>query len=177
MHKALFLDRDGVVNVDYGYVHKKENFHFIDGIFDLVKAANKKKFKVIIVTNQAGIARGYFSEKQFLEITNWMKECFQKNDCFIDKVYYCPFHPTEGIGPYLRDAFCRKPNPGMLFSARKEVGVDFSKSILVGDSKSDMIAAERAGINKLFFYNKKASQKKYESVQSLHQILDFINDF
>ena len=94
-NNALFLDRDGVINIDHGYVHQKENFNFIDGIFDLVKMANKHHFKVIVVTNQAGIARGLYSEDNFNVLTEWMISEFNKNNAYIDKVYFSP--PKDGL--------------------------------------------------------------------------------
>ena len=105
--KALFLDRDGVINIDYGYVYKKEKFIFINGIFNLVKQAKLKDYKVVVITNQSGIGRGYYSERDFLLLTKWMKEVFIKNEALIDKVYYSPFHPVFGIGKYKKNEITR----------------------------------------------------------------------
>lgn len=153
-NRALFLDRDGVINEDLGYVHEKENFFFIEGVFDLIRVAAKEGFKIVVVTNQAGIGRGYYTEKQFLDLTDWMIEEFLKKECPVDKVYYSPFHPTEGIGLYRKSDFSRKPNPGMLFEARDELNIDMTRSLIIGDKESDMVAGARAGLGTLLYFNR-----------------------
>lgn len=144
--RALFLDRDGVINVDHGYVHAPEKFQFVDGVFDLVKAAKAAGFAVVVVTNQAGIARGYYSEEQFHRLSAWMCEQFERQGGSIDKVYFSPYHPTAGIGRYLKDDESRKPRPGMLLQARRELGVSLERSILVGDQPTDIEAGHAAGV-------------------------------
>lgn len=146
MNRALFLDRDGVINVNHGYVHTAENFHFVDGIFELVRAAKSARFEVVVVTNQAGIARGFYSEAQFHRLTAWMCEQFERRGGSIDKVYFSPYHPTAGIGEYLRDEDTRKPRPGMILKARQELGLSLDESILVGDQPSDLQAGHSAGV-------------------------------
>jgi D-glycero-D-manno-heptose 1,7-bisphosphate phosphatase len=143
---ALFLDRDGVINLDFGYVHKASDFVFCDGIFDLVRTANQNHLTVIVVTNQAGIGRGYFSEETFHELTEWMSGQFLNMGARIDHVYFSPYHPTEAIGAYRKDDFSRKPNPGMLLQAMAEHDIDLSQSLLVGDNISDMQAGLAAGV-------------------------------
>lgn len=149
LRPALFLDRDGVINVDHGYVHRPENFEFMPGIFKLVRAANERGYLVVVVTNQAGIGRGYYSEAQFLLLTDWMKERFKAEGARIDAVYFCPFHPEHGVGEYRRESECRKPGPGMLLQAKKDLNVDLIKSILVGDKPSDIAAGKAAGVGTL----------------------------
>ena len=172
MNKALFLDRDGVINNDLGYVHKQKDIIFLPGIFELVKKAKSLNYLVVIVTNQAGIGRGYYSVAQFKNLTDWMKNKFIENDGFIDAVYFCPYHPTEGIGNYKIDSSLRKPKPGMLHKASLDLDINLSDSIMVGDNLTDMQAAESAGINKLFLYGKKSSL--YHSIDSLFQLIDFL---
>lgn len=149
---ALFLDRDGVINVDYGYVHTPENFQFIEGIFDLVSAANRSGYLIVVVTNQAGIGRGYYSEEQFHVLTDWMKKKFIENGCKIDAVYFCPHHPEKGIGIYRQQSNWRKPAPGMILAAKHDLDIDLNKSILVGDSLKDIQAAQAAGIDQVFMF-------------------------
>lgn len=149
---ALFLDRDGVINVDHGYVHMPENFQFIEGIFDLVALANRAGYLVVVVTNQAGIGRGYYSEAQFHELTRWMMCRFAEHGGKIDGVYFCPYHPEHGIGRYRRKSEFRKPAPGMLLQAQSELGIDLQQSILIGDKLSDMAAGRSAGVGTLLHF-------------------------
>ncbi len=100
---ALFLDRDGVINIDHAYVCKKENFEFVDGIFDLCKRAINLGYRIFVITNQAGIGRGYYSEQDFLSLTDWMCEVFKSHGVLIDKVYFCAFHPEHGVEHYKQD--------------------------------------------------------------------------
>jgi D-glycero-D-manno-heptose 1,7-bisphosphate phosphatase len=152
LSKALFLDRDGVINVDHGYVCRPDDFHFNDGIFDLVRYANLKKYKIVVITNQAGIGRGYYTEADFLSLTEWMTARFEAEGAIIDKVYFSPYHPTAGLGRYRRDDFSRKPRPGMIHSAEKELKLELSSSILIGDKPSDIEAGLCAGIGKSLLY-------------------------
>jgi D-glycero-D-manno-heptose 1,7-bisphosphate phosphatase len=146
---ALFLDRDGVINVDHGYVHTPEQFEFMDGIFDLVTTANRVGYLVVVVTNQAGIGRGYYSEAQFHALTEWMKARFGERGGRIDAVYFSPYHPEQGVGQYRRASDCRKPAPGMLLRAERELAIDMARSIFIGDKPSDMAAGRAAGVGTL----------------------------
>ena len=144
--RALFLDRDGVININHGYVHSVDDFEFIDGIFDLVRAAHANNFKIVVITNQSGIGRGFYSEQQFHQLTSWMYKEFASAGAPIDKVYFSPFHPIEGLGKYRKDDFSRKPNPGMILQAQQELGLDLGNSILIGDKASDIQAGIAAGL-------------------------------
>jgi len=144
--KALFLDRDGVVNTEQGYVHSPEHFHFREGIFELCRAAQTLGYLLLVVTNQAGIARGYYTEAEFLELTEWMIHKFAEQQIQIARVYYCPYHPVHGRGRYKYDSPDRKPKPGMLLRAQAEFNLDLSSSVLIGDQLSDIDAAQAAGV-------------------------------
>ncbi len=144
--KALFLDRDGVVNIEQGYVHSPEHFHFREGIFELCRAAQTLGYLLLVVTNQAGIARGYYTEAEFLELTEWMIRKFAEQQIQIARVYYCPYHPVQGKGRYKYDSPDRKPKPGMLLRARADFNLDLSWSVLIGDQRSDIDAAQAAGV-------------------------------
>lgn len=149
-YKALFLDRDGVINIDNSYVYKKKDFKFIDGIFDFVRYFYDLDYKIIIVTNQSGIGRGLFSLDSFNKIMRYVEESFNKHEIEISKIYYCPHHLEEGIGKYKKDCDCRKPKPGMILKASKELEIDLSKSILVGDSIRDINAGLSAEVKNNF---------------------------
>ena len=148
MKKALFLDRDGVINVEKNYLYKKEDFKFIDGIFELCKYYQKLGYIIIVVTNQSGIARKYYTENDFNALTSWMTQEFENNNIHISKVYFCPHHPDiTGECP------CRKPNAGMFFQAQKEFDIDLSNSIIVGDKESDIEAGIIAGLNESYLFD------------------------
>ena len=177
--RALFLDRDGVINVNHGYVHRAENFDFIDGIFDLGRAAHAQSYQLVVITNQAGIARGFYSEQQFLELTQWMCYQFIMQGAPIAKVYFSPFHPTEGIGKYKKDDLSRKPHPGMLLQAQRELNLDLERSILMGDKASDIQAGIAAGVgcNLLLAKDDPAELYNihYNRITSLMDTLPFLN--
>ncbi len=141
MNKALFLDRDGVVNKEKNYLYKIEDFEFIDEVFETCKYFQEKGYLIIIITNQAGIARGKYTEDDYEILTNWMIKEFEKNNIKISKVYYCPHHPD-----FSGDCECRKPNPGMILQAQRDFDIDLSQSLLVGDKNSDIEAGINAGI-------------------------------
>ena len=146
---ALFLDRDGVINVDRHYVWRIEDFEFMPGIFELVEAAVQGGLLPIVVTNQAGIGRGYYAEEDFRRLDDWMHAQFRERGAAIARTYHCPYHPTEGIGVYRRESFDRKPNPGMILRAKADFDIDLSRSVLIGDKDSDVEAgrAARVGYN------------------------------
>ena len=147
--KALFLDRDGVINVDRNYVHRVEDFEFLPGIVELCAAAGARGYLIVVVTNQAGIGRGYYTEADFQRLTAWMVGTFRQRSIDIARVYHCPYHPTAGVGEYRRESFDRKPNPGMLLKARDELGLDLAGSVLIGDKDSDIEAGRAAGVSHL----------------------------
>ena len=149
-NKALFLDRDGVINIDHGHVFEKEKFDFIDGIFDLCKRAQDLGYLLIVVTNQGGIAKGFYSEEEFLELMKWMESEFEKREIKITKTFYCPCHPEGKIEKYRQNSFDRKPSPGMLLKAIEEFNIDPKKSLMLGDNETDMRAAEASRIGKKF---------------------------
>ncbi|MDB2473982.1 HAD family hydrolase [Gammaproteobacteria bacterium] len=171
---ALFLDRDGVINFNYGYVCDKNNFDFIPGIFELLLTAKKKEYLIVIVTNQAGIGRGYYSENQFKKLTIWMVEEFQSRNIDIDAVFYSPFHPTAGIGKYLLEEDTRKPGSGMFFEATRELNIDINNSIMIGDNISDMDASINAGINNNFLVKNNSNillkDRFYENVNCVSSL-------
>lgn len=150
MKKALFLDRDGVINKEINYLHKSDDFVFIDGVFETCKDFQKAGYLIIIITNQAGIGRGYYTRKDFEILNEWMLNQFNKMGICISDVYYCPHHPENGIGEFKMDCPNRKPNPGMIFQAKEKFNIDLKKSILVGDKESDILCGKNAGVGKSY---------------------------
>ena len=152
LQRALFMDRDGVINVDKGYVYQIADCQFISAIFKLARAAKKRRYQLIIVTNQSGIARGFFSLQQYYILRDYIHCYFAKHHCVIDAEYYCPYH-KNGLGVYQQDSYDRKPQPGMLLKAAKERHLDLAHSILIGDKISDIEAGKRAGVGTRFLVN------------------------
>ncbi|MGE0018197.1 MAG: D-glycero-alpha-D-manno-heptose-1,7-bisphosphate 7-phosphatase [Draconibacterium sp.] len=145
-NKALFIDRDGTINIEKHYVYKKEDFVFMPGIFDLLKHFTDNGYLIFIITNQSGIARGFYSEEDYNRLTSWMLNEFELKGIKITKVYHCPHHP-DITGPCI----CRKPKPGMILQAIEEFNINPSASVLIGDKKSDILAGENAGIGENHF--------------------------
>lgn len=138
MSKALFLDRDGTINVDYGYVHEPERFVFIDGVFDFCRRAQELGYLIIVITNQSGIERGYFTESDFEAITRYMIERFAGEGVTITDVFHSP--SLEGPD--------RKPEPGLFFKAKAKHSIDMAASINIGDRDRDLEAGRRAGVGR-----------------------------
>lgn len=178
MTKSLFLDRDGVINYDSGYVHNINEFRFIEGIFSLLKEAISKNYIIIIITNQAGIGRGYYTEKDFSILNSYMIKVFEDKGIKITKVFFSPYHPEFGIGKYKKNHSSRKPNPGMIIQAKKEFNIDLSQSILIGDKISDIKAGVSAGIKKNILYSNDILMDNdinvpYERVDKLSDAVNF----
>lgn len=146
--KALFLDRDGVINIDHGYVHKPEDTEWVPGIFDLCAKAQRAGHLLVVVTNQAGIARGYYNVEKFLTYTRWMHEQFTLMGTPLVATYYCPHHPDSGLGDLRSGCDCRKPAPGMILSAASDLQLDLPTSLLIGDNPSDIAAAQAARVGR-----------------------------
>jgi len=146
--QALFLDRDGVINIDYGYVSQIEKFEFTEGIFELLHFFIQKGYKLFIVTNQSGIGRGYYSEDNFKTLTSWMLSEFQKQKIVIESVAYCPHAPEE-------KCTCRKPEKGMVDNILTTHRVDLKNSWLIGDKQSDIDLAINSNISQTIAIGKR----------------------
>jgi D-glycero-D-manno-heptose 1,7-bisphosphate phosphatase len=170
-NRALFLDRDGVINVDHGYVHKQKNFEFIDGIFDVASKAAKKQLLVVIVTNQSGIGRGLYTEPQFLELSEWLNSKFKSVGVTIAATYFCPHYPSQSSSENTVPCECRKPRPGMLLQASRDLKIDLSASILIGDNATDMEAAFAAGVPDRIQIGNHRSKHATENYSTMFELL------
>ncbi len=148
---AAFLDRDGVINVDRGYVGEVENFEFVDGAVDAIAHLNRSGYLVFVVTNQSGIGRGYFKEEAYRRITDHMRAILAEAGAHIDDIRYCPYHPEAKREEYRMNHPWRKPSPGMINDLLRCWAVDLEESFLIGDSKRDLDAAAAAGIKGYLF--------------------------
>jgi D-glycero-D-manno-heptose 1,7-bisphosphate phosphatase len=143
---AAFIDRDGVINIERGYVHKEADFELLPGVFDGLRRLQSAGYALIVVTNQAGIAKGYFSESDFDRLTAHMLDKLSVEGIRIEKVYHCPHHPRATRADLRCNCTCRKPGPGMLLQAAFDLGLDLARSVLVGDKSSDIEAGRAAGL-------------------------------
>ncbi|OIQ65405.1 D-glycero-beta-D-manno-heptose-1,7-bisphosphate 7-phosphatase [mine drainage metagenome] len=148
--KAVFLDRDGVVNLDRAYVHDWAEFEFVPGAVDAMRRLRDAGYVLVIVTNQSGIARGKYTEAQYQELTRQMREALAAAGADVAGVYHCPHHPAGQVPEYAVECDCRKPAPGMILQAAKELGLSLGDSILVGDKPSDIEAARAAGVGRAY---------------------------
>jgi len=142
---AIFLDRDGTINEEVGYLDSPDKLVIFPSAVEAVRLINQSGFKAIVVTNQAGVARGLFGEDLVEKIHAALREALRQKAALIDAFYYCPHHPTEGLPPYRQSCDCRKPAPGLFLQAARELNLDLSASWMIGDRYNDIEAAHRAG--------------------------------
>ncbi len=150
LRKAAFLDRDGVINLDRAYVHKWEEFEFVPGSVDAMRRLKQAGYALVVVTNQSGLARGMYTEEQYQTLTAHMRQALAEAGAEVDAVYHCPHHPKGNVPQLAVDCDCRKPEPGMILRAARDLGLSLADSILVGDKPSDIKAARAAGVGRAF---------------------------
>ncbi len=174
MEKAIFLDRDGVINIDKGYVYKWQDFELCDYAIEGLKGLMNLNYKLIIITNQSGIARGYYSQKEYASFTNKIKAHMEEEGVHLTGVYHCPHHPLGVVKEYSYKCTCRKPEIGMIIQACEEHKIDIGQSILVGDKQSDLQAAIKAGIQRRYLIsnnsNVEAIDKNAKVVKNLNEL-------
>jgi len=161
---AIFLDRDGVINFDYGYVHKLRNFKLRNGVIKGLKYLIKKNYYIFIITNQAGIGKKIYKEDDFIKLHKDMNENFKKNNIFIDDVQFSPYHVDAKIKKYRKNSSLRKPGNKMIENIKVNWDLNLNKSFMIGDKKSDLIAARRSKIK--FYYSEKNFYKQIKSIIS-----------
>jgi D-glycero-D-manno-heptose 1,7-bisphosphate phosphatase len=144
--RAIFVDRDGTVSEEVGYVNHIGRFRLLPRTADAIRKINDSDFLAVLVTNQAGVARGYFKEELVRRVHARLEEMLAEGGARLDAIYYCPHHPTAGEPPYRRDCDCRKPRPGMIEAARGDLEIDVSRSFMVGDKHSDIVFAHSVGM-------------------------------
>jgi len=168
--KAFFIDRDGVINKEIGYLHEIEKFEFITGVLNALEYILSKNYDIIIVTNQSGIGRGIYSEDKFLELNQWMINFFKTKGIDILDIFYCPHSPEEICN-------CRKPKPGMFLDAKKKFNVDMTKSWSVGDKETDIQAAKCAGISNTILVRSghAIDEKNSKALYILDSLYDIFN--
>ena|SRR2546426_745274 len=147
--RAVFLDRDGVINLDKAYVHRWEDFEFAPGAIEAMRQLKAAGYELVVVTNQSGIARGMYTQDQFRQLTEHMCEELAHFDARPTAVYHCPHHPSGSVAEFAVDCLCRKPQPGLVLEAARDLQLSLVDSIMVGDKPSDMEAARAAGVGQI----------------------------
>ena len=170
MARAVFLDRDGTLIEAVSYLDDCGKVKFLPGVSEAIKLLNENGFKVIITTNQAGVARGYFTEETLREINRHIEKSLAGQGALIDKTYYCPHHVEGTIEEYRKECYCRKPSPGMMEKAASEFGIDLKGSFVIGDNISDIEAGHRAGCRTILL----ADEDPVGSEEEIDQIPDYV---
>ena len=150
MIKAAFLDRDGVINEDREYVSQPADFHFIPGAVAALRTAQAAGFKLVLITNQSGIARGMFTEEDYLRLQTYMQEQLAAAGVVLDSIRYCPHLPDASVARYRLDCECRKPRAGMILAAARQLNINLAASVLIGDRRADLHAGRTAGVGRCF---------------------------
>ena len=175
---AAFLDRDGVLNEDRGYVHRWEDFAFLPGVIDALRRLQQKGYLLVVITNQSAVARGLCAEADVLALHERMRAFLHGQGIELAGIYYCPHHPQGSVARYTRACACRKPEPGMILRAAQEHGIDLARSLLVGDKLSDLEAGRAAGIPSLYLVVLPGQEKDLtafpgaEQVSSLEEVVE-----
>ena len=172
MNKAFFLDRDGVINKDYGYVHSWDKFEIFDNTYEALRLIKQHGYMIVVITNQAGIARGYYTEIEFHRLMDQFRAEALAQGVKIDGVYHCPHHPLGVVAGLNIECDCRKPKPGMITRAADEFEIDISASYLVGDKLSDIQAGLACGIKESFLIGK-STDRLARHVTSLFEAVKF----
>ncbi|NHI92311.1 MAG: D-glycero-beta-D-manno-heptose 1,7-bisphosphate 7-phosphatase [Candidatus Lokiarchaeota archaeon] len=172
INKAIFLDRDGVINKDIEYLDDYNKFIFLPKVFDAIRLLNQNGYKVIIITNQSGVARGFFTEEKLNLIHEKMTEDIQKNNARIDSIYYCPHHPDFGSAQYKKDCECRKPKIGLILKAKKDFNIDLSHSFFVGDKITDIVTGVNARCKTILISDD--SKKSKSEIETMNLKVDYI---
>jgi D-glycero-D-manno-heptose 1,7-bisphosphate phosphatase len=170
LRPALFLDRDGIINEDLGYVYKVSDFIFKSEIFEIIRKANESNYWVVVVTNQSGIGRGIYTLDDYQALTKWMLERFTEQNCKIDLVLHASLDPNAN-NPSELEVLRRKPNPGMILEAAETLNIDLKNSVLIGDQERDVLAGQAAGIRKLFLLGKESALPGVNLFNSLGELL------
>jgi D-glycero-D-manno-heptose 1,7-bisphosphate phosphatase len=174
---AILLDRDGVINREVNYLGRPQDLELIPGVVDAIASLNARSIPVLVVTNQAGVGRGYYTETDVDLVHDALQNLLALGGAKIDRFYYCPHHPTAGIGKYLKSCTCRKPEPGMLLQAAADYDLDLTQCYLVGDKTSDMISGWNAGCKTILVqtgYGQKHWQEWHRSRQPDRVVRDLV---
>ncbi|CBK73522.1 histidinol-phosphate phosphatase family domain/HAD-superfamily hydrolase, subfamily IIIA [Butyrivibrio fibrisolvens 16/4] len=169
MNKAIFLDRDGTINIDKDYLYKIEDFEYISGVVEALKQLQDMGYLLIVISNQSGIARGFYSEDDYLIIDRWMKDDLKSRGVNITASYYCPHHPKALVKKYRCECNCRKPNTGLFWQAQKDFDIDMSKSIAIGDKERDIAICKEAPVRGILIDCNKKWSNVISDIRNKHK--------
>jgi len=174
LQRAVFLDRDGTLIKERDFISSTRQVKFIKGITTPLKQLRQAGYKLVIITNQSGVARGIFSETTLRRINQYIRDKLRKDGIIISRIYYCPHHPDGIIAKYRRKCDCRKPAPGMLHRARRELGVNLKKSWVIGDDRRDIICGKKVGAKTILVLTGKGRKTRRTLKPDEHRMIDFI---
>lgn len=173
-NKAVFLDRDGTINIDKNYLYKISDFEYKDGALEGLKILTDMGYMLVIITNQSGIARGYYTEEDYLKLNAWLENDFEKNGIRLAGSYYCP-HLTDGIVPqYAKICNCRKPKTALFWKAAKDLNIDMDRSFAIGDKKRDLSICDESGVIGILLSENASEVERYMVCTNWRQIIDTI---
>ncbi|MEA3493697.1 MAG: D-glycero-beta-D-manno-heptose 1,7-bisphosphate 7-phosphatase [Candidatus Margulisiibacteriota bacterium] len=172
MNKAVFLDRDGTIIEDVGYLNSHRDIQFIAGSIEAIKKLNAAGYKVVVITNQAGVARGLITEDMLQTIDKTLHKWILSGGAHLDGVYYCPHHPEHGVYPYKQECECRKPHSGLIKRAHRELNIDLSQSFMVGDKATDIEAGKRAGTKTILVESGRGKEEKKKMTEKPDHIAE-----
>jgi len=174
LRRAVFLDRDGTINEEVGYLSKLDQLKLFPRSAAAIRMLNQKSIPVIVVTNQSGVARGYFGEDFVCALHDLLQAHLRMEEAHIDAFYYCPHHPTEGSDPYRRVCTCRKPETGMLLQASQDLHIDLSRSYMVGDMMKDVLTGKKVGAKGILVMTGYGADEKIKGDSPDHQAIDLL---
>ena len=170
-YKAAFLDRDGTINVDRNYLRRVEDFEYLDGAVEGLRALSEQGYLLVVITNQSGIARGYFTEEDYLRLDGWMKADLLKRGVRIAGSYCCPHLPEGSVPEYARECDCRKPKTGLYLKAARELSIDLDRSIAIGDKERDLAICLESGARGFLLSDDHKAQGWYEVCRDWKEII------
>ena len=175
-NKAVFLDRDGTINIDKNYLYKQEDFEYIDGAVEGLRLLYDMGYLLVIITNQSGIARGYYSEEDYFKLDSWLKNDLLDKGVKIAGSYYCPHLPEGKVKAYAKDCDCRKPKTTLFWQATRELEIDMDKSFAIGDKTRDLSICNESGVKGILLGDETVNDSNYHVCINWKEITEFIKN-
>lgn len=177
LRAAAFLDRDGTINVEKDYLYRITDFEYMDGAVEGLRRLQAMGFLPVVVTNQSGIARGYYAEEDFHRLTDWMISDMEEKGIHIERVYYCPHHPEGMIKRYAKNCHCRKPKTGLFYQAARELGIDFKQSIAIGDKPRDLEICKETEVKGILLSEEPKKSENFICCKDWKEVISSVEKF